>query len=274
MDVRLEIVADQVVCRQDGAAAFTASLTDFLAALADRTDSPPLLEAIPDGVRFVRRRGKVVVMVLEDAPQVRTVKWLTEDSSDPYGAAAEYRTVRLAFPFVVTVLAFRNGNLTGYQQCFFRTAPLGQLSDSLLLPNLYNVANGHGQQCWLCLANLQTDLGPLSWNEKVRQIRRHMWGASFNRSSEIHEGMSYWGAMRKVDRRVSTLETWEKATQEDPFFPLNVTWKPAGQTVGHVVEEMMNRLGAPPPATAAHLVQLLAVLAAPKRSAPSSRLFV
>ena len=260
MELRIEIAGDQVACRQDGTKAFAAPLKDFLAALIERADCTLLPEALPEGVRFVRRRGDAVVLVLEETPQVRTVQWLTEESSAPFGAGAIYRTARLAFPFVIAVLAFRGGGLTGYQQCFYRTQPLGLLSDPLFLPNLYNVADGHGQKCWLCLANLRSDLRPLSWNDKVREIRRHLWGAAFNRSSEVHEGMSYWTAMRKIDRRFQTLEAWEHATRDDPFFPLRVAWNSSGKTIGEVIEEIIGRVSPPPPTTVAQLAQILTLL--------------
>jgi hypothetical protein len=271
MDLRIEIGTDQVECRQDGTRAFAAPLKEFLAALDERADVLPLPEAIPEGVRFVRRRGNAVVLVIEEKPQQRTVRWLSDESSTPFGKGAIYRTARLAFPFVVAVLAFRGGALTGQQQCFYRVEPLRRLSDPLLLPNLYNVAAAYGQQCWLCLANLRTDLRPLSWNDKVREIRRHLWGAGFNRSSEIHEGMSYWTTMRKVDRRVETIETWEEASREDPFFPLKVAWRPAGRTVGDVINEMIGRVGPPPVVTVAQVAQVLSLLAAraAKLAAPS-----
>ena len=262
MDLQIEIAGDQVVCRQDGTKAFAASLKDFLAALGERADSLPLPEAIPEGVRFVRRRGDTVVLVLEEKPQLRTVRWLADESSAPFGKGAIYRTARLAFPFIVAALAFRGGGLTGYQQCFYRTEPLGRFSDPLCLPNLYNVADGYGQKCWLCLANLQIDLGPLSWDAKVREIRRHLWGAGFNRSSEMHEGMSYWAAMRSIDRRFETLDTWERASREDPFFPLKIAWRPSGRTVGHVIEEMIARVSPPSPVTVAQLAQTLSLLPA------------
>jgi hypothetical protein len=260
MELRIEIAADRVVCRQDGRSAFAASLKDFLAALVDRADSLSLQDAIPEGVRFVRRRGDAVILVIEEKPQLRTVRWLADESSAAFGRGATYRMVRLAFPFIVAVLAFRGGRLTGYQQCFYRTAPLNQLSDPLLLPNLCNVAAGYGQQCWLCLANLRTDLALLSWNDKVGEIRRHLWGAGFNRSSEVHEGMSYWSTMRTIDRRFATLDMWERASREDPFFPLAIPWKPSGQTVGDVIEQMVACLSPPPPTTLVQLAEALSAL--------------
>ena len=260
MDLRIEIVGDQVVCRQDGTKAFAASLNDFVAALVEQADLLPLPDAIPEGVRFIRRHGEIVVLVIEEQPQLRTVRWLVDESSAPFGAGAVYRTARLAFPFVIVAIAFRAGSLTGYQQCFYRTAPLRGLSDPLFLPNLYNVADGHDQKCWLCLAGLRTDLTALRWDEKVREVRRHLWGAGFNRSSEMHEGMSYWTTLRNLDRRFQTLETWEQASLENPFFPLGVAWTPSGTTVGDVTERMMARLCPPTPVTVAQLSQALSVL--------------
>ena len=261
MDLRIEIVGDQVVCLQDGTKAFGASVKDFVAALGEQADLLALPDAIPEGVRFIRRRGEIVVLVMEEQPQLRTVRWLVDESSVPFGTGAVYRTARLAFPFVVVAIAFRGGGLTGYQQCFYRTAPLSTPSDPLFLPNLYNVADGHGQKCWLCLAGLRTDLTALTWNQRVREIRRHLWGAGFNRSSEMHEGMSYW-TLRKLDRRVQTLETWEQASRENPFFPLDVAWTPAGTTVGTVIDQMMARLCPPTPVTVTQLSQALSVLPA------------
>ncbi len=153
--------------------------------------------------------------------------------------------MRLAFPFVVLVIAFRGGAITGFQQCFYRCEPLRRLDDELLLPNLYNVAKAYEQLCWLCLANLRKNLAPLDWAEKLRVIWTHTFNAGFNASSERHEGMSYWGAMRKVDPRVASLAAWEEATRKDPLFPLSVQWRPSGRTVGQVMEEMLNRVAGP-----------------------------
>jgi hypothetical protein len=262
MDLHVEIVGDEVVCRQGGTRAFSAPLKDLVAALAERSDLAALPQASPDGVRFVKRRGEAVVLVTEGQPQTRTVRWLADESPVPFGRGATYRNARISFPWIVTVILFRSGGLTGYQQCFYRTEPLSLRSDQLLLPNLYNVADGYGLRCWLCLANLQKDLSTLSWRDKVNEVRQHLWGGAFNRSSEVHEGMSYWGAMRNIDRRFETLEAWERASSEDPFFPLKVAWKPAGKTVEQVMDDLIARVCPQVPDTVAQIAQLISVLAA------------
>ena len=258
MDLRIEIVGENVVCRQDGQEIGSTGLKAFVDLLVKRRDVSALPEAIPPGVRFVRQLSNTVALVMEEEPQVRTVRWLADDSPAPFGKDAVYRSARLAFPFVIVVLIFSAGRLTGFQQCFFRTKPLEKLDDTLALPNLFNVANGYGQQCWLCLANLKKDLAPLSWSEKIRAIRKHIWGAGFNQSSEVHEGNSYWQTMRGVDGRVASLDAWENASREDPFFPLKVEWKPAGTTIGEVIESMLAMAAPVQPVTSAeHLVPLI-----------------
>jgi hypothetical protein len=270
MDMRIELAGDQAVCKQDAKIAFSARLPDFLAAIVERADGwglPEPAEPIPEGVKFIRKRGNAVVLVIEEQPQLRTVRWLAGHSPVPYGPGAKYRMARLAFPFVVLVVALKGGALTGYQQCYYRTAPLESFSDSLLYPNLYNVAAGYGQECWLCLVNLKKDLTKTTWENRVREIRKHLWGAGFNQSSEHHEGMSYWGRM-KVDPRVESVDRWEAESRKDPFFPLKVEWKPVGKTVGEIAGQMLSAVA--PPRFPASVEQLAGLLQGTKPSSPSS----
>ena len=242
LDLRIEIVGDRVLHRQNGREVMSASLEDFLGRVVEHRERTTLREAIPEGVRFVTHREDSTVLVMEEKPQVRTVRWLADDSPAPFGPKATYRTVRLAFPFIVIIAAFQRGALTGYQQCFYRTSPLQRVADPLFLPNLYNVAEGYGQKCWLCLVNLKKSLAKLSWDEKVREIRNQLWSAGFNQSSEVNEGMSYWQAMRRIDLdpRLRSLDEWEEESGRNPLFPLTVDWKPLGKTVGEVMEETLS----------------------------------
>jgi hypothetical protein len=271
MDLVIEIRAERVSCKQDGKEALSAPLVPFLGALVEQAEGKYLSEAIPEGVRFIRGRGEATVLALEEPPAVRTVRWLSERSPAPYGTRALYQTARLAFPFVVLVVAFRAGALTGYQRCFYRVAPLEKVTDTLLLPNLLNVASGHGQPCWLCLASLTENLACLPWSEKVRVLWNHVFGAAFNRSAEVHEGSSYWGAMRSIDPRHTSLAAWEEASRKDPYFMLGVRWRPLGQTIGEVMDGMLAAVApsSPLPQTAAGLVPILGQLAAARSRAPA-----
>lgn len=267
MDLRIEIAGDRVLCKQNGRQVLSAPLQDFLRHLAQQSDEPAVPEPIPEGVRYVRRRGAATALVMEEKPQLRVVSWLAEHSPRAYGPKAAYRKARLAFPYVVIIVVLQDGALTGYQQCFYRTAPLSRLTDPLFYPNLPNVAEGYKQDCWLCLANLRQDMSRLSLEAKVQQIRTHFWAASFNRSSEEHEGMSYWQAMRtmNLDPRLQNLIAWEQASKEEPLFPLSVAWKPVGKTVAGVVEEMLSAVAPAPCApTVQGLVHLLSLCAGNK----------
>ena len=272
MNLRIEIGGEQAICRQDGAEAYSAPLPDFLAAVAERSDYQALPDAIPEGVRFIRRRGDVVVLVMESHPAVRTVRWLADNSPVPFGKGSVYRTASLAFPFIIAIMTFRGGRQTSFQQCFYRTEPLEKLTDPLFLPNLYNVAEAYRMKCWLCLANLKTDLKPLSWSEKVKLIQSHLWGAAWNQSSEMHEGNSYWGTMRDLDPRLKSLDAWERATRENPLFPLMVQWRPAGKTAGEIIEEMLVMALPPPvPVTVEQLAHVLRLSNSPNARQASSK---
>jgi hypothetical protein len=174
---------------------------------------------------------------MEIPHQIRTVRWLADTSRADYGPAAQYQQVRLAFPYIVVIVTFWNGALTGQQQLFYRAAPVRSEDDPLCFPNLYNVADGYGQVCWLCLQKLGT-LESVPWDAKLHCIVEHLWSA-FNRSSEVHEGHSYWGKMRHLDRRLRSIAAWEKASGTDPAFVLSVRWKPAGLTIRQVMDRQL-----------------------------------
>jgi len=235
----IEITKETCTIVQDGVKVASVPLVDLVAAIQAQAEQTPPLDLIPDGVRFLRRRGDAVAVVTEVMPVARTVQWLADNSPVPFGPKAVYRTVRLSFPYVVLVIVFQRGALTGYQQCFYRNAPLSSLSDPLFLPNLYNVAERSGQACWLCLAKLTPSVARLGWGRKLAEIHDHLWGGSWNRSSEVHEGNSFW-SRPAVDRRVSSIEAWEKHSAADPRFAVTLPWKPANTTVEKVMSQMLD----------------------------------
>lgn len=237
----ISIVGDHVILRDGEGAALEAPLSrmleEMMRAGGDRQPSCPVL---PAGVRRWIDRRDLVAVAVELPPQARMVRWLADGSRLPYGHRAVYERYFLSFPYVELLLVLRRGALTGYQQLYYRTASI-EHGEELLLPNLYNVAEGYGQRCWLCLVNLR-DVTRLAWPAKISAVVEHVFGAAFNQSSEVHEGNSYWSAMRKLDPRVASPEAWQEATRNNPRFALEVAWRPADTTVSVELETMLDRI--------------------------------
>lgn len=238
------------------------SVGTALELLAGLEGRGPGMHVLPRGVRIWHERGDALGVAVEVAPQCRTLRWLAEDSKKPFGPGARYLEYFLALPWVVLLLVLRGGTLTGYQQLYYRTAPLDPAGD-LLLPNLPNVAEGYGQRCWVCLQSLQR-AGPLAFETLIGKVVEHVYTAAFNRSSEVHEGNSWFGRMRDLDPRVATPEAWQAATRENRAFPLQVPWRPAGTTAAAELGAMLDRVVAPTrPRTSGDLATLLVHAAAP-----------
>ena len=197
----------------------------------------------PRGARIVQPRRDAVAMGLEIPPHTRRVRWLADDSKAPFGPRAKYADYFVSFPFIILLLVFRHGNLTGQQQLYYRSESLDS-GDDLLLPNLYNVAEAYGQRCWMCLQHVQ-GVGRMKWDAKISVIVDHTFSAAFNRSAEEHEGNSYWTARPAVDPRVATMEAWQEATRADRRMALSVAWKPAGTTASAELRNMLDQVVRP-----------------------------
>ena len=254
LDLELRITGDRVVVWQGGAATADVPVEQLVRAIhaAGAPSAKPeaktevAAEVIPRSVRIWERRRDATAVAVELPPQTRRVRWLSDGSKVPFGRKARYDSYFVAFPYVVLLLVFRGGSLTGLQQLYYRTAPLGiGGDDALLLPNLYNVAQGYGQRCWLCLQHAP-DVTGLAWQEKLDAIVEHTFAAAFNRSSEMHEGNSYWTPEEAVDPRVAGMKAWHEATRENPRFPLEVAWKPAETTARGELLRMLEQVVAAP----------------------------
>ena len=89
------------------------------------------------------------------------------------------------------------------------------------------------------------DLSGLSWPEKVSSVIDHTFSAAFNKSSEQHEGNSYWGPKRCPDPRVASVEAWQNATRVDRRVALDIQWTRAGTTAGSELRSMLDNVVRP-----------------------------
>lgn len=188
-----------------------------------------------------RLQGGRELTVLELPPHCRTVRWVSGshdrqggDGSQPDGdqpTGTKYESRFLSFPWIVIIYTTDGPSFTQAQELFYRNEPMRPGDTELLHSNMCNVARGHGWKAWLCFQNIRPtgDTQYVLANDAIH----HTLDASFNRSSEIHEGNSGWNRkMRALDPRVASLSLWEKASKREPGFILKVPWPSAGTSIG------------------------------------------
>lgn len=200
-----------------------------------------------------------VILAHESAPCVRRLLWLAEDSPEPFGSDAVYREVALALPFVVVLAVFLRDEsgrlrLSQHSEAFFRNGPLTDGSDPLHYPALPNCSrvspNERRPLSWICVQHLKLEGGQRGQDDVaclrhgLSALLTHFYLSGFNRSSEVHEGSSWWEGTRKagVDPRLADLASWERASAEDPSFAVEVPWISTGLSLTQMFERMARRL--------------------------------
>jgi len=212
-------------------------------------------EPLPETVSWSVGCGPLSIFLLELKPEVRAVRWITAESDEPMGPEAEYRTYRLATPFIILKVPFLNGRIHPTCELFYRSTSVSGdggdkgLDSQLYWSNLLNVSpHAHGCAAWFCTQYLSLELAKV----RVRGRRRrpgvvaqldalvtHIFGGGFNRSSELHEGKSCFSRAKEkgVDPRVTDVDRWQAETQKNPRFMLDVEWEPVGLTI----RDLLNR---------------------------------
>jgi hypothetical protein len=210
---------------------------------------------LPDCVKSVISRGHITICVCQIPPRVYSLSWIAKDSKALYGKQAKYRIVRIALPYIYVLavfsrMAYGRIQLTHKNECFFRNEPLNSLNDELLYPALLNCSKFSTKEgnplSWICTQYL--DLNLLSKNTDTNQYIRAsisrllscLWETGFNWSSEKHEGNSWFSetVRRSVDSRISSIEEWQKATEKDPLFVLDIPWLRTGKSVKEITDRI------------------------------------
>jgi hypothetical protein len=255
---KLHIEGAEVVATSPEGKTARMPLEAFLAKIAPRQmDTGDVV--LPDGVKAVIPGGSAVIWVYECPPQPHSLLWIAGDSTAQFGKGTRYRTVRLSLPYLIVLAVFEAGDggqlvLSGANECFFRVAPLKSLDDKLLFPALLNCSKFTPPEgrplSWICTqyldyARLAREPDPARrMGASFAALRHCLLETGFNYSSEHHEGASWFGAARGVDPRISTVENWQAATEQDPLFALEVPWLPTGLTVRQMAERIFQNLGA------------------------------
>jgi hypothetical protein len=227
----------------------TVPVDDLVQQILHNTDWGPVYpEIIPHPVRWIQHRGPFTCVVAELSPGPRTVQWIADDSPQDFGEGVKYVERRLSFPFIVVGLLFEGPRLVD-ARLYYRNQPMCGRPEllPLSLPNLLNVSDipDSDRRTWFCIQYV--DVSKVGWYEKVMNVGEHLFFSGFNRSSEHHEGHSYFRDNQEnpVDPRVATVEEWEASTERDGYFTLEIEWRPAGKTVADLTRELLDAARAP-----------------------------
>lgn len=237
--------------------------------------APPALSTdgviLPDGVKAIIPGNQLTIVVHQTPPRMWCLKWIASDSPQKYGAGTKYRKVTIALPYVIVMALFSKERLTANSEAFFTTKPLTSLDNELLAPALLNCSkwppseyeSRNRMTSWICVQNLP--FGKVAAKDRNSQIHlglkellRCLFETGFNLSSESHEGSSWFTESAKVDKRIETIEAWEKASAKDPLFVLDVPWIPVKKSVSEMAARMFKIQGdAPKEATQASLERMV-----------------
>jgi hypothetical protein len=215
---------------------------------------------LPDGVKCLLPASFGFVLVHQTPPSVFSFRWIARGSKSAYGPGTEYRTIKIALPYLIVLAVFERARgqiprLSSKNECFFSTAPLDAqgLDTQLCFPALLNCSkfpdDGKHPLSWICTQHLESGefASPPSVDRSVRDglraLLRHLLESGFNRSSEDHELSSWFSESVEagIDPRIASVEDWEKATAEDPLFVLDVPWLPTGLSLGAIAGRITSR---------------------------------
>lgn len=257
----ITIAANKVEAISEEGSKASMPVQKFLDAL-----SPPAHDfVLPDKVKFIKTSpdGKFHIAVWEIDPGVHSIRWIAKESPAPYGPGTLYTKRELALPYIILTMPFiieKNRILpqTGKFECFYRNLPLIAMDQELSYPALLNCSKfgdgNHGAPLsWLCTQYLNPSV-----IHKQKGISRQLWAmtkltrwclleSGFNYSSEHHEGNSHYSdyiRWSNADARITDVSAWEKESQKNPLFVLDLEWKPTGLTMDGLLERTFKLLGA------------------------------
>ena len=185
--------------------------------------------AFPEGVKFASYNGQSSIFIVEQKPQVRSIY-----SSEEYNIKNGTNRFRIAFPYLVFGFYFSGKKFVDATICARKT-PLRSTQDELChmcISNIYRSPFGIG----ICMNQNFEEHLPL--DERIANTIREFWQTAFFNSR------SHSGLVASSDK-VSSFANWERATEQNPNFILEVDWpeiKENGEvvTVEKLITTMQN----------------------------------
>jgi hypothetical protein len=190
----------------------------------------------PRNMRLAYTQGNATVLMLEQEPQVRSIfvseKLAGRSAGEATDVSGENYTYRLAFPYMYFLVLYLNGSYRSVE-LYVSNKSIVSLDDPIgdaPLPNVHY--NQHIP--YICMGN---DFPHYLNQRKTFAEQSHFliseyWQRPFN--TDLGRG-----GYDSVDKRMCNLRTWQKNSEADPTFVLNVKW-PKQTTVRAVIERALN----------------------------------
>ena len=174
----------------------------------------------PSGCRYLYTRGISTIAMIEQQPQLRTLKFregMQESSAnEDWRRGSNEERVQLAMPYVYFLIHFKEhtadrlelaGVYSGWS-----TSQVTQLGDMLASPILPNTHKENGN---ICMG--YTPIPGDTINSVCNNVVSHYWQSKF--TNELADS---WWNKSTIDNRIRTGRIWAANSQENPLFILNV----------------------------------------------------
>lgn len=188
-------------------------------------DGPVLM---PDNTRLYYRKGNTEIVITEQPPKVRLMKFrgglVSRDNTSIAIGKEEAEKIHyfsLALPYVVFVFKFDNGMFTEVK-CAFCDRPLKRLEEKPLRPYLSNIDTNLS----VCLGTSfnKRDLVKGDIYQQVSYTLSNFWQTAYSDEWATH----FWNLrahFQNTDQRLATLKSWENESSENPLFVVeDVGW--------------------------------------------------
>lgn len=224
------------------------------------------LHALPSKCCFAETYEGLSVFVMQDEPQTRTIRWITEhekympmkerlllcgahhaqheDVATFEARLCTQQIFSLAFPYIIKVYLFA-GDVLQSVSLWYRTKPITSESDGLLepnLPNRYTVScpepYRYGE---LCLSSIAKQTRGGAFAEMISFVEVDFWGSAW--TQDLTEDF-FMDAERIAE--VASPWEWERASRADSQFPLHAPWRSADRTIGDVIRTLLHKTDADP----------------------------
>ena len=198
-----------------------------------REDSQGGYSIHPKGTRIAYSEGNRTVVLIEQEPCVRRVLF-TKESGQKKGSmpntAKGRHQYNIAFPYIYYFFIADNGNV-GNMSIYFAKKPITSNKDLLYILPFPNV-EGSDRYSRICMGSGAWHNGG-SMDDQCRQLIDLFWRQSFGSHGEYRAHLT-------GDERLKSLAAWEKASKEDPTFPLSISWR-NGHSVNDIITAAMGK---------------------------------